>query len=116
MAQQQRTSKLDGLSSEDRDKLVTRLYEGQNQLCYVCHEILNLQVHKTDVDHIIALARGGPDEESNWALAHSVCNRSKGTRDLRLQRILYQFRMHVQKYTAGAEQGKDRNFTSLFSL
>ena len=108
---EQRTSKLDGLSKQQREELTSRLQMAQNGLCYVCHEVINLQVHKPDIDHIVARARGGADDESNWALAHDVCNRSKGTRDLQLQRVLHEFRKHVQKYTAGNAHGKDRDFT-----
>ena len=82
----ERTSKLDRLSADERGELIARLLAAQNQLCYVDHEVINLQVHEIDIDHIIALARGGPDEESNWGLTHANCNRSKGTRDLQLQR------------------------------
>lgn len=109
--QQKRTSKLDALTADQRTDLIERLHKAQNGLCYVCQEVINLQVHEVDIDHIAALAREGPDDESNWALTHATCNRSKGTRDLQLQRILHEFRKHVQKYTAGNAHGKDRNFT-----
>jgi len=108
---ERRVSKLDGLTKEQRQDLVDRLRKTQNSLCYVCHEVINPQVHKIDIDHIIALVRGGADDESNWALAHDSCNRSKGTRDLQLQRILHEFRKHVQSYAAGDTQGKQRSFT-----
>src|SRR5258706_602803 len=107
----ERASKLDRLSADERGELTTRLLAAQNQLCYVCHEVLNLQVHEIDIDHIIALARRGADEESNWGLTHANCNRSKGTRDLQLQRLLHEFRTHVLKYTGGNAQGRARNFT-----
>jgi len=104
-------SKLDSMSKDEREELVGRLRKAQNGLCYVCQEAINLQAHKIDIDHIIALARGGADDESNWALAHDSCNRSKGTRDLQLQRILHEFRKHVQSYAAGQAQSKQRSFT-----
>ena len=111
MTQAQRSSKLDKLSAQEREELIARLHKAQNQLCYVDQEIINLQVHATDIDHIVALAHGGSDDESNWGLTHATCNRSKGTRDLQLQRILCEFRKHVNKYTASNSHGKDRNFT-----
>jgi hypothetical protein len=111
MTQQRRTSALDTLTADQRTELIERLHRAQDGLCYVCQDVINLQVHEVDVDHIIALARAGPDDESNWGLTHAACNRSKGTRDLRLQRILHEFRKHVQKYTAGNASGRDRNFT-----
>jgi hypothetical protein len=107
----ERASKLDRLSADERGELIARLHAAQNQVCYVCHEVINPQVHEIDIDHIIALARFGPDEESNWGLTHATCNRSKGTRDLQLQRLLHEFRTHVLKYTAGNAHGRDRNFT-----
>jgi len=111
MTDSKRVSKLDSLSKDRRDELVKRLREAQNDLCYVCQEVINLQVHKPEIDHIIALARDGQDEECNWALTHDSCNRSKGTRDLQLQRILHEFRKHVQKYTVSDAPSSDRNFT-----
>jgi len=57
------------------------------------------------------LTLGGLDEEANWGLTHDTCNRAKGARDLRLQRILYEFREHVQKYTEETTVGNTRNFT-----
>jgi hypothetical protein len=108
---QTHTSKLDRLSADERGELIARLHKAQNGLCYVDNEVINLEVHAVDIDHIVARARGGADDEANWALAHARCNRSKGTRDLQLQRILLEFRRHVEKYTAGNAQGKDRNFT-----
>src|ERR1022692_1610617 len=107
----ERSSKLDRLTADERGELIARLHAAQNQVCYVCHEVINPQVHEIDIDHIIALARRGPDEESNWGLTHANCNRSKGTRDLQLQRLLHEFRTHVLKYTAGNAHGRDRNFT-----
>jgi hypothetical protein len=106
-----RASKLDKLSKEERDELVKRLHKAQNGLCYVCGSVLNLLVHEPDIDHIIALARNGADNESNWGLTHSTCNRSKGTRDLRLQRLLYQFKTHVDKYTSAKATGSGGDFT-----
>lgn len=111
MEQQKRTSKLDALTADQRTDLIERLHKAQNGLCYVCQDVINPQVHDVDIDHIVALARDGRDDESNWALTHTSCNRSKGTRDLQLQRILHEFRKHVQKYTTGNAQGRDRNFT-----
>jgi len=94
-----RRTKLDAFSKEDRRDLIERLYRNQTEKCYVCKKEINLAVHKVDIDHIKAIARGGPDDESNWGLTHDGCNRSKGTRDLQLQRILCEFRNHVEIHT-----------------
>ncbi len=106
-----RASKLDKLTKDEREELVKRLHNAQNSLCYVCGQVVNLLVHEVDIDHIIALARNGADDESNWGLTHSTCNRSKGTRDLRLQRLLHQFKAHVDKYTSAKVTGSGGDFT-----
>jgi hypothetical protein len=107
----ERVSKLDKMPKEEKQELVKRLHKAQDGLCFVDGKIIDLQVHPVDVDHIIALARGGADDESNWGLTHAGCNRSKGTRDLQLQRILSYFRDHVEKYTNTSSIGKNGNFT-----
>lgn len=103
-------SRLNRMSADDRSDLIRRLHQTQNSLCYICQKVINLQVHKVDVDHIIARSRGGPDDESNWALTHLECNRAKGARDLRLQRIISHFKQHVEKYSSSSA-GATRNFT-----
>lgn len=45
--------------------------------CRYCHRMMDL-VDAT-VDHIVPLARGGPDDETNWKLCCSECNNSKGS-------------------------------------
>lgn len=70
-------SKLDTLTREEKGELIQRLHKVQNELCYVCRNVINLRVHQADVDHIHALSRHGIDDESNWGLTHATCNRSK---------------------------------------
>jgi len=104
-------SRIRSLTAEQRTQLIQRLHTLQNGLCYVCDEVINLAVHDVDVDHIRAFTRGGPDDESNWGLTHSACNRSKGSRDLRLQKILAKFAKHIEKHEQPDAQGFVRNFT-----
>ncbi|WP_034823576.1 HNH endonuclease [Hyphomonas pacifica] len=66
-----------------------RLWEAQEGLCALCgkpmpgsraemaHATLWKKWRPT-YDHIIALARGGADHESNLQLAHAMCNKRKG--------------------------------------
>jgi hypothetical protein len=103
--------KLADLSKDERSELVKRLHGLQNELCYVCGDYVNLQVHPVDVDHIVARHRGGVDEESNWGLAHASCNRSKGSRDLQFQRFLHRLRTHVEKHSSPLPTGEMRSFT-----
>ena len=103
-------SKLAALSADERASLIDRLLKAQNSLCYIDGKIINLQVHKVDIDHIIGFSRGGPDDESNWALAHQSCNRAKGARDLLLQRRMYRYKSDVEKH-GSSPSSLMRNFT-----
>jgi len=102
---------LDTLSKDVKAELLQRLHKSQNEVCYVCQNIINLSVHRTDIDHILALSHNGVDAEQNWGLTHESCNRSKGARDLQLQRTLYRFKSHVESYANSGTDGSIRNFT-----
>lgn len=106
-----RHSKLDELTQEQRRDLVQRLYAAQGGLCYIDQRPINLQVHKVDIDHIIALDREGADDESNWGLTHASCNRAKGNRDLQLQRHIATLNKHIEKHTVAGESGDLPSFT-----
>lgn len=50
--------------------------------CGVCEQAIDYDLPHTDpmsfvVDHIIPVAKGGPDELANKQAAHRVCNRLK---------------------------------------
>lgn len=50
--------------------------------CHLCGEEIDYSAHYLDplafqVDHIIPLNRGGPDDLDNLAAAHRRCNRAK---------------------------------------
>ena len=79
---------LANLSQEEYGLLKKKLYDIQNGVCYICQKSIDLDLNETDVDHIIPLANGGKDSEDNFALAHSVCNRSKQDADLKVARSL----------------------------
>ncbi len=87
------SAKLAYLNKEDRAALEKRLLERQSGKCFICDQTIDLLLHKDqlDIDHIIPLADLGPDEENNFALTHSSCNRSKGASDLRVARRMAQF-------------------------
>lgn len=107
----QKRSKLDDLSQDERTAVIKRLHQTQERLCYVCRREINFAVHEVDIDHIISFDQDGLDDESNWGVTHQACNRSKGGRDLQLQRYLYQLKEHVEKYTAQPAKGGLPNFT-----
>lgn len=82
---------LASLTPTQREDLIRKLWEQQKKLCYISGEPIDLTIHETDLDHIIALSRGGMDNESNIGLALAHHNRSKGVRDLELQRRIFRF-------------------------
>ena len=88
-----RSPLLSSLKPEEREALMKRLYERQNHVCFLCDEKIDfeLQCDDLEIDHIIPLAKEGKDEENNFALTHSLCNRQKGPSDLRIAKLLILF-------------------------
>lgn len=86
------------LTREERDDLVRNLHVQQGGRCFISGEPIDLSQHEVELDHITALARGGPDNEANLALVLAHHNRSKGLRDLELQRRLFAFSRDLQQH------------------
>lgn len=99
------------ISEDERNKKISMLLKQQNSKCYICGKEINLALEKVELDHIRSRVSGGIDDINNLAVTHSSCNRSKGSRDLELQRILHRFQEHVKKYTEDIEAETHRNFT-----
>ncbi len=78
---------LSSLSKDEYDNLTEKLLEIQSHKCFICQkEIDSTQI--INVDHIVPLANKGKDEESNFAVTHESCNKSKQDADLRIARVL----------------------------
>ena len=86
---------LSSLTSSEVEDLKKELHRQRGGLCYICEESINLASQRTDIDHIEALSLGGSDDKHNLAITHAGCNRSKGIRDLQLQRYITRFRKIV---------------------
>jgi 5-methylcytosine-specific restriction endonuclease McrA len=64
------------------DDLKRRLLGQQHHLCALCGTAIN-GLAGCDVDHLIPLAKGGSNHESNLVAAHRQCNREKCAKTLR---------------------------------
>ena len=91
---------LDSLSSEEYKSLTRKLWTIQNHRCFICGEEIDLDLNPTNIDHIKPLVTGGKDDESNFALAHENCNKSKQDADLVVARAM----ARLQKIIKGAEE------------
>jgi len=79
---------LTSLTDDEYNELTAKLLKIQHNTCYICQESIDLDLHETNIDHIIPLANKGKDAEENFAVTHASCNKSKQDSDLRISRIL----------------------------
>ena len=90
---------LDKLSKEEYKTLQQKLFNIQSGVCYICGQKIDIDIQETDVDHVVPLNSGGKDDEGNFALTHSSCNRSKQDAHLEVARALHKLKKlqeHVQ--------------------
>ena len=87
------------LSQKNRESLIKELWEQQNHKCFVSGKEIDLNLHKDDIDidHIIAISKGGKDNPSNFALELSSANRAKKDKDLNYARSLWNFKNLEEK-------------------
>ena len=57
------------------------LFQKRGGICHICGGKINVG-EGWDVEHVIPLAMGGADDESNWSPAHRKCHRDKTTDDV----------------------------------
>lgn len=56
------------------------VFEAHGECCHICEQ--RIVGKGWDVEHIIPLALGGADDESNWAPAHKACHAPKTAEDV----------------------------------
>jgi hypothetical protein len=72
----------------ERDQLIQKLLQQQQNRCFICEEPIDPVLDKIEIDHIKPRAKGGKDDENNYAATHESCNREKWDADLRVARCL----------------------------
>ena len=79
---------LSGLSKDEYVNLTKKLCDIQSHQCFICEDEINLDLHTTNIDHIVPLANKGKDSEDNFAVTHESCNKSKQDANLKIAKIL----------------------------
>lgn len=90
---------LDSLGVDGKKTLSRKLWEIQNHRCFICGEIIDLDINKTNIDHIKPLALGGKDDTSNFAITHEHCNKAKQDADLEVAKRLFQLNRIIRTAT-----------------
>ena len=94
---------LDSLSAEEYSSLTKKLWEIQNHKCFICGEEIDLELNTTNIDHIKPIVTGGKDDETNFALTHENCNKSKQDADLVVARAMAE----LSKILKAAEEKRE---------
>lgn len=84
---------LSKLSEAKRAELEQRLWDQQQQVCFLCDEKIDLTLHADElhIDHIIPIVHQGADDPMNFALMHGPCNEKKSATNLEIARRLNRF-------------------------
>jgi hypothetical protein len=81
-----------------REVLAAQLEAIQKGRCFICEEPIQREFEKWHIDHIIPRAKGGKDDENNYALTHEHCNLSKLDSDLRVARCMAKYEKIKGRY------------------
>ncbi len=79
---------LKSLNQQQYKELTVKLCDIQNYTCFICGEPIDLDLHITNIDHIVPLTNKGIDAEENFAVTHESCNKSKQDSNLKTARTL----------------------------
>ncbi len=84
----------------DRIDLLEKLLVLQKRRCFICEKPLDPALDKIEIDHIIPKAKGGKDDENNYAATHAACNLSKSDSDLRISRCMARYELIKESVAA----------------
>jgi len=84
---------------DNRFQLIAKLHKLQGGVCFIGEEPLDLTKDKVEIDHIIPRAKGGKDDENNYALTCEFHNRNKQDSDLRIARCMARYERIKDKYS-----------------
>ncbi|HAO79354.1 MAG TPA: HNH endonuclease [Verrucomicrobia subdivision 3 bacterium] len=84
--------------SDNRIQLIAKLHQMQGGICFIGEEPLDLTKDKLEIDHIIPRAKGGKDDENNYAVTCEFHNRNKSDADLRVARCIARYEKIKDKY------------------
>lgn len=65
-------------NAKERARLFN-LFEGK---CYLCKGQIDGTKEAWEIEHVIPIAQGGEDEDSNLQLAHAKCHKAKTAEDM----------------------------------
>ena len=82
---------LSSLSREEYNNLKKELLRNQGGKCFICGDVIDIDLQQTDIDHIIPLKLGGKDRRSNFAITHHTCNRQKQDQNLEVARVIARY-------------------------
>lgn len=94
---------LDSLTADEKIALSKRLWNIQNHKCFICGGEIDLDIQKSNIDHIKPLATGGKDDPINFAITHEHCNKSKQDADLEVAKKLFQLGQIIKSAEAKHE-------------
>lgn len=65
-----------------RDRIIR-----ENDYCFICGDVVDKSLPGNDpmgpsIDHLIPVSKGGTDDDENLYLAHLMCNKRRGNKDI----------------------------------
>jgi len=91
--------------ADTRVQFLAKLLNLQGGICFIGEEPISLERDQLEIDHIIPRAKGGKDEENNYAVTCQYHNRNKSDADLRVARCMARYERIKERF---AQEGPTR--------